>query len=340
MDIDDDDMLLLALILDDDDDEQKESSNKPAGPGRGNALAGRRNPYILHSKSNVYPRLSAKQHLLRSYTIFKPADFEKLCDELFSEWVKPRNGSCCYRSRKHDIYSSLIGTFSIIRGGLTLHQAEAMCGIDKSLIYIDLYRNCRIMNQVLDKEMCWPSHEEQLLLLGMNDTFDSCIIIDCMDCKLKTRSQWLRYLYVSWKTGVGYRNMLAVDLRGQIRACLSIPAGFNNDQWVLTVCNFFRKGSLVDGTTCMGDGAFTGNEDFRVDKPWTRAQVRSNPALQRYNDALAQKRNIVERVNGIVKMQWTILREAFPFEPCFFPMVFRVCCLLTNRYFRLYGYPQ
>lgn len=345
MDIDDIDdeteaMLLLAIVLDDDDDEEKGQKTKPIGPGRGNALAGYRQPYVLYPPSNVYQRLGIKKHLLTAYTVFLPADFEAFCSELESEWVKPRNGSACYRARKHDIFSSLIGTFAVIRCGHTLIQAEALCGIDKSLIYMDVWRNCMIINDVLDFEMKWPEDDEQLILVGMNDTFDSCIVIDCMDVVLKKRKDWFRFAFKSWKTGAGYRNMLAVDNKGEIRACLSIPAGTNNDQWVLKICDFFKKDSLAPGTSCLGDGAFTGNADFPVDKPFTKPQVRSQPDLQYYNDALAKSRNIVERVNGIVKMQWSILQQPYPFMTSSFPLVFRACCLLTNRFFRLYGYPQ
>ena len=96
---------------------------------------------------------------------------------------------------------------------------------------------------------------------------------------------------------------------------------------------------LAQGHSVMGDGAFTGTEDFPVDKPFTKPQLETNPALTVYNDALAKYRNIVERVNGIVKMQFKILRQLYPYHPLTFPAVFRLCCLLTNRYFRLYGFP-
>ncbi len=75
--------------------------------------------------------------------------------------------------------------------------------------------------------------------------------------------------------------------------------------------------------------------------PWRRQQVDADTtgALKVYNRAVSKHKNIVERVNGILKMQWRILRTEFAFRPSFFPLVFRVCCILTNRFFRLYGWP-
>ncbi len=54
---------------------------------------------------------------------------------------------------------------------------------------------------------------------------------------------------------------------------------------------------------------------------------------------VSKHKNIVERINGIVCEQWQILQKEFEYRPSFFPLVFRLCCMLTNRYFRLYGYP-
>ncbi len=98
-----------------------------------------------------------------------------------------------------------------MRAGQTLLQAESVCLMDDSLIHIDLYRNVRLIAKVLEYEISWPSHEEQ------------------------------------------------------IRDCLSIPCGFTNDQFVLTVASFFRRNSLAPGTTALGDGGFYGNDEFNMD---------------------------------------------------------------------------
>eukprot|EP00483_Globobulimina_turgida_P004487 UN04496 len=163
-----------------------------------------------------------------------------------------------------------------------------------------------------------------------------------MDIKLKKHTKdWYNFIYKSWKVGSGYRNLLAVDNKGEIRDCTSIPAGFTNDQFVLAAASFFRKNALLEGTTALGDGGFFGNSDFPMDTPFKKPQVAADNtgALRIYNHAISVHKNIVERINGILKMQWRILRTEFPYRPSFFPLVFRCCCILTNRYFRLYGYP-
>ena len=76
-----------------------------------------------------------------------------------------------------------------------------------------------------------------------------------------------------------------------------------------------------------------------MERPFTRRQRRDHPWLIDYNRALSEHKNTLERVNGIVKMQWEILQTPFKYQPSFFPAMFRCCCILTNRYFRLYGYP-
>lgn len=220
-------------------------------------------------------------------------------------------------------------------------QVEGLIGVDKSVIHLDLYRNVKLLAELLDNEIEWPKTPEQVILVAYNDTFTSCIIVDCMDIGLKKRNVWYRFIYKSWKTNAGYRNLLAVDCKGEIRACVSIPAGFNNDQFVLCISDFMHQGALAAGHSIMGDGAFTGSADFPVEKPFSKPQVEKNPLLSLYNEKLREKRNIVERVNGIVKMQWRILRQQYPFQPTSFPLVFRVLCMLTNRYFRIYDcYPQ
>ncbi len=101
-----------------------------------------------------------------------------------------------------------------MRCGESLIQAEATCGIDDSLIHIDLYRNVRILAEQLEYEISWPSHEEQLILIGLNQDFDSCLIIDCMDIKLTNHTQdWYNFIYNSWKVEHGYRNLLVVDTK-------------------------------------------------------------------------------------------------------------------------------
>ena len=167
---------------------------------------------------NICIQIKAKPRLMTRHLLFQEEQhFHDLIELMRPLWNQPRNGGTRYRARKHPIEASLIGTLSILRLGYTLSDAEALCGIDKSLIYIDLHRNCEILATVLDSEMEWPSHEEQLILIGVNDEFDSCIIIDAMDIKLKTTTDWLRYIYSSWKTGAAYRNLLAVDSKGEIR---------------------------------------------------------------------------------------------------------------------------
>lgn len=280
--------------------------------------------------------------MCQKYIIFQPKDFEELLAELKPLWMLPRNypKATRMRKRKHGIDASFISTFCVIRCGHTLHQAEGSCAIDEALIDIDVHRNVDIINNVLDYEMQWPSHEEQLYLVQVNPEFNSCLIIDCMDCKIqKCSSDWYGFIFKSWKVGQGYRNLLVVDNKGEIRAATSIPAGFNNDQTVLRICNFFRKGSLAPNTTAFGDGAFTGNSDFPIDTPFNKPQQKLNPWLKHYNRAISKHKNIVEHVNGILTMQWGILQKPFKYSPSFFPAVFRCCCLLTNRYFRLYGYP-
>ena len=116
-------------------------------------------------------QLSQKPLVLKGFIIFEQNDFLELCDVLWEDWRLPRNGSSDIRQRKHGIESSLMGTFAAIRGGLTLYQIEGLLGIDHSLIYLDLFRNVKLLLKHLDHEMSWPSHEEQLILVGFNDTF-------------------------------------------------------------------------------------------------------------------------------------------------------------------------
>ena len=262
--------------------------------------------------------------------------------ELQGEWEKPREwpDATQMRARKHGIDASFIGTFCVLRAGQTLKAAEGICGIDDALIHLDVHRNVSIINRVLAYEINWPSHEEQLILVGLCDAFDSCLVLDCMDISIRKRpSDWYHWIYKSWKVGHGFRNLLVVDLKGEIRAVTTIPAGFTNDQFVLTVSNFFRAGMLAPNTTALSDGAFTGNNDFPIDRPFTRPQREINQWLIHYNREVSKWKNIVERVNGIVKMQWEILQKEFKYDPSFFPAVFLCCCILTNRYFRLNGYP-
>ena len=271
----------------------------------------------------------------------KIQDFEEFIDELRPEWIKPRNpNSTQYRTRKHGIHASVIGTLSVLRKGMSVRTAEVACGMDDSLIHIDVRRNVHIINKVCEKEISWPSHQEQLYLIGLNDTFDSCMIIDAMDIKLKKhRADWYHWIYASWKCKSGYRNLLVVDTKGEIRKVISVPAGYNNDQFILTIADFFRGESLLPGTTALSDSGFTGKDGFPIDKPFTKPQIQLNPWLKQYNYQVSKHKNIVECVNGIVKMQWQILQKPFEYSPSFFPAAFRCCCILTNRYFRLYGYP-
>ena len=280
--------------------------------------------------------------MIEKYIIFKdPKDFNDMLLELQTEWEKPRDpNSNQMRARKHGIAASFISTFCVLRCGQTLKEAEGTCAIDDALIHLDVHRNVRIINQLLEYEIAWPTHEEQLILIGLNDSFDSCLILDCMDIAIqKHPSDWYDFIYKSWKVDHGYRNLLVVDLKGEIRAVTSMPAGFTNDQFVLNVSNFFRAGSLAPNTSALSDGGFTGSSDFPIDRPFTRPQRDKNAWLIHYNREVSKHKNTVERVNGIVKMQWDILQKEFKYQPTFFPAVFRCCCILTNRYFRLYGYP-
>ena len=276
---------------------------------------------------------------MKQQIIFKCTDFEEMMTELYPLWRLPRYGNQI-RPRKHGIESSFIGTFNVLRGGCTLLQTEQLCGIDQSLIHIDVYRNCGIINEILDYEISWPSKEEQLFLVQLNPDFNSCIVVDCMDIATRiSYTDWYNFLYKSWKVKQGYRNLLAVDLKGEIRGVTSIPCGYNNDQFVLWISKFFRKGSLAECTTALGDGGFTGDQDFRMDRPFTIPQLRMREELKEYNRLLNKHKCIVERVNGILKMQWRVFQKKWVYTPTFFPAAFRTCCILTNRYFRLYGYP-
>merc|ERR1712228_79771 len=176
----------------------------------------------------------------------------------------------------------------------------------------------------------------QLILINLNNDFESCIVLDCVDIKQqKHYSDWLNYIYRSWKAGQGWRNLIAVDLKGEIRAVTSLPCGFTNDQFVLAASDFFKAGTLAPGTTAMGDGGFTGNNDFPIDRPFNKVQVKKNPLLKPYNKALSKQKNIVERIIGILLEQFQLLQNEYRYRPSFFPLLFRVCCMLTNRHFRL-----
>ena len=274
--------------------------------------------------------------------LFKdPDDFEDFIKEMHSEWMLPRDPNATQiRGRKHSIHSSVIGTLSVLRKGMALRTAEVFCGIDDSLIGIDVRRNVHIINKVFEYEIELPSHQEQLFLIGLNDTFDSCMVIDAMDIKIKKhRADWYHWIFASWKCKAAYRNLLVVDVKGEIREVMSIPAGFNNDQFAMTVSRFFRGETLAPGTSVLSDSGFTGNSQFPIDRPFTKPQLQLNPWLRQYNYQVSKHKNIVECVNGIVKMQWGILQKPFEYSPSFFPAVFRCCCILTNRYFRLYGFP-
>ena len=280
-------------------------------------------------------QLKLKQDLSQTVILFKDhKDFDEFIKEVKPEWIKPRPpNSTQYRSRKHPIEASFIGTFCVLRGGQSLRQTELTCSMDNSLIHIDIRRNVHIINNILDYEISMPSHQEQLYLLGLNDDFNGCIVIDATDIPIKKQTgDYYNWIYKSWKVKTGFRNLVIVDIKGEIRDCLSVPAGYNNDQAVLKMWRFFR-GDTYPGSTALSDSGFTGLDGFMIDKPFNKPQRTINPY------GVSKNKNIVECVIGIVKMQWGILRKPFEYSPSFFPAVFRCCCILTNRYFRLYGYP-
>ena len=92
----------------------------------------------------------------------------------------------------------------------------------------------------MDYEIKWPTHEEQLLLIGMNDTFESCLLIDCMDIEIqKHPADWYNY-FKSWKKDCVF-NLFVVDLKERYEQLqvflLDIPM-IN-----CTSCINFRQGS-------------------------------------------------------------------------------------------------
>ena len=325
------------MVLDDEDTECKKFELKP---GRGNAMNGQRNEYHLYQPSQAFLDLSIKADVWHHHVPFQPNDFIDICNETLPLWILPRKGGNQIRDRKHGIDASLIGSISTLRTGNAYLSTESVVKIDNALICTDFKRNLQLLCEVLEGEMQWPSANERLILCGFDDYFNSPVMLDCTDCKLMQshKKEWADMCY-SWKCKQGYRNMVVCDNKGEIRACASAPAGWNNDQFILRCCHFFQHGSLSPGEHALGDGAFHGNLDFPMHTPFTRPQVQATPWLEPYNKCLAERRQLIERINGILKAEFQILSKPFRWDKSLFPLVFRVCCLLLNRMFRLYGYP-
>eukprot|EP01083_Nonionella_stella_P275761 936720_1 len=91
------------VLFDDDDEElffltelckeqKKTKKNKLPPIGRGNARSGKRNPYVLYESSEVFKRITVKEHIFKEFAMFKQEDFHDLMMELSVEWNKPRKG--------------------------------------------------------------------------------------------------------------------------------------------------------------------------------------------------------------------------------------------------------
>ena len=308
-------------------------------PVRGNAIAGERKQYVLYPPSNAVNELSIKDDIWHRHIPFKKNDFIDICDLGRQRWEQPRFGAT-FRPRKHGIESSFIGTIGILRTANKLIDIEKAIGVDDSLIHIDFKRNLQILCDVLSDEMQWPDTNERLILCGFTDFFNAPLMLDCTDCKLKHHhSRVLSKMVYSWKCDQAYRNMVVCDNKCEISACASCSAGWTSDQGVLTCCNFFTHGTLSANENVLVDGGFWGNNDFPTHRPYTQVETDIEPDLQSYTSELAGHRQKTERLNGVMKKMWHILEQPFRFQHELFPLVFRACCLLTNRYFRLYGYP-
>ena len=309
-------------------------------PGTGNAKNGYRKRYHLYEPSNVLAELSIKEDVWHHHIPFTIEDFYDICAEMYEDWILPRNGSNIIRPRKHPIESSIIGTISTLTQGNSFKTTEFGLKIDDSLIKLDFERNLTLMNRIFDYEMSWPNAQERMFLCLLNDDFESPILLDCTDCKLlQSHDRNTARMYYSWKCKQAYRNMIVCDNKGEIRAVASAPAGWNNDQSLLRLCDFFNTGFLSPNESAIGDGAFTGNQDFQIDRPFTQPQLANDPTLLSYNQAIAKYRQLIERINGSLKQMFKILSHEFKMRRHLFPLVFRVCCLMLNRYGRLYGYP-
>ena len=319
---------------------EDEEKVQPPMFGKGNAKAGFRKPYHLYEPSKAFVDLSVKEDVWNNHVPFKKDDFIDLCRDTYPLWSLPRNGSNIIRPRKHGIESSLIGTFSVLAKSRSYKSVESIIKVDDALIAMDFKRNLLILEQVLRDEMKWPTAQERAILCGFTDYFNAPLLLDCTDCQFMQshNNEWSDMLY-SWKCTQGFRNMVVIDPKGEIRAVASAPAGWNNDQIFLQCCNFFKRGSLSNNEFALADGGFTGDDDFPIHRPFTRAQRRGNEWMVQYNIELAKHRRIIECVNGILKKKFKILEYPFRWDKKLFPLVFRVCCLIVNRRFRLYGYP-
>lgn len=332
-----DDGSIFSNPLFDFDNDEHEFVNKP---GTGNAKSGQRQPYHLYPPSPVFSELSIKDNVWHNFVPFDVDDFLDICHECYADWILPRNGSNIIRPRKHGIESSLIGTFAILTKNHTFLSGEGLSKVDDALIYLDFEHNLKVLEKVLDYEMQWPDANERMLLCNLCENFNAPILLDCTDCKLlQTNDPICNEMFYSWKCTQAWRNMIVCDTKGEIRATASVPAGWANDQTLLRCCEFFQNGRLSPHETCLGDGGFTGNNNFPIDRPFTEPQVANNPRLEAYNRALRDFRRLIERINGILKAMFRILHIEFRMKRHLFPLVFKVCCLLLNRYFRLYGYP-
>ena len=128
-------------------------------PGRGNAIAGERQPYTLYPSSNAINYLSIKDDVWHHYIPFKKNHFLGICDLSKQQWEQPRFGAT-YPSRKHGIESSFIGTIGILRTGNELKDIQQTIGVDDALIDIDFKRNLGIIADVLSDYMTWPDANE------------------------------------------------------------------------------------------------------------------------------------------------------------------------------------
>jgi len=315
-------------------------------PGRGRVA---RAPYRRHYPMDVYTALSARPDDFLRQCNFTIDEFDDLHAELKNSIRRPRNVQGKFKRLEQAVRKNfpcfmntenrLLMVLIALASGGKLKDIAARFGTSMGIVHLDLHHIIPIICRKLVTEIEWPSVLMRQGLRALTPAFPSVIgALDATTSEIRRPIRNERQYYRGDKPYHGIIHQMIVDNSGCILNVDGPALGRTADVAV------YRRSAVGEnpglflsaGECLLADGGYPGNPEIII--PPTAPERKGNPLNAQYHREIQKHRVIVEHVFGRIQLLWKITHHKFPFSRSLQDLVFRACCLLTNRIGKLRGY--
>jgi len=307
--------------------------------------------YRRNVPRDLYMEMCQRPHLFKLLSNFNRQEFDDLHDELQAAISAPRNIYAHFSEREQimrrrracsmSTQNRLLLILINLAGGNKYKDVSSRFNISIAVNHLDFYHIVPIIMEKISYEIQWPNVVERQMIQGTLPEFPDVIgILDATSGRIRRPTQQQQHYFRGDKPYHAIIHQIITDPTGCV---IDVDGGVPGRQNDLSVYDMSSIGvhpenRLQPDEILMADGGYPGRGELLI--PPNQHEIKEDPSLAMVHRSFQRRRAVVEHVFGRIKMLWNIVQHRYNYKKEFYFIVFRTCCLLTNRIMRLRGYPR